>query len=152
MVHTTRRESGSKKRYTMHQPNEVAFGTIYLATGVRLHYAEQGDLTGEAIVFLHAYVDSWYWFSRVLTLLLPEYHAFAPDQRGHGDSERPECCYTVDDRNGVCGAPQTIMNPRERVESPSHGRDRWFEPAITHPGTGPYVLENDGVLCQKNGK
>src|SRR5215204_6504511 len=97
MVHTTRRYSGSKRRYTLHQPNDLAFGTIHLATGVRLHYAEQGDQTGDAIVFLHAYVDSWYWFSRVLPLLSPEYHAFAPDQRGHGDSDKPECCYTVDD-------------------------------------------------------
>jgi non-heme chloroperoxidase len=81
----------------MHQPNDVQFATIRLSTGPRLHYAERGDRTGQAIVFLHAYVDSWFWFSRVLPLLSPEYHAFAPDQRGHGDSDRPECCYTVDD-------------------------------------------------------
>jgi non-heme chloroperoxidase len=30
-------------------------------------------------------------------LLSPTYHAFALDQRGHGDSDMPECCYTVDD-------------------------------------------------------
>lgn len=81
----------------MHQPNDVQFATIRLSTGPRLHYAERGDPEGQAIVFLHAYVDSWFWFSRVLPLLSPEYHAFAPDQRGHGDSDRPECCYTVDD-------------------------------------------------------
>jgi non-heme chloroperoxidase len=33
----------------------------------------------------------------VLPLLSPEYHAFALTQRGHGDSDKPECCYTVDD-------------------------------------------------------
>ena len=27
----------------------------------------------------------------------PRYHAYALDQRGHGDSERPGCCYTIDD-------------------------------------------------------
>jgi non-heme chloroperoxidase len=27
----------------------------------------------------------------------PRYHAYALDQRGHGDSERPDCCYTVED-------------------------------------------------------
>ena len=70
---------------------------MHLATGLRLHYAERGDREGEAIVFLHGYSDSWYSFSRVLPLLSPEYHAFALTQRGHGDSERPECCYTVDD-------------------------------------------------------
>ena len=81
----------------MHQPNDVQLATVHLSTGLRLHYAERGDREGEAIVFLHAYVDSWFWFSRVLPLLSPEYHAFAPDQRGHGNSDRPVCCYTVDD-------------------------------------------------------
>jgi non-heme chloroperoxidase len=81
----------------MHQPNDVQFATTQLATGPSLHYAEQGDPTGEAIIFLHGYSDSWYSFSRVLPLLSPEYHAFALTQRGHGDSEKPECCYTLDD-------------------------------------------------------
>lgn len=81
----------------MHRPNHVGFATVRLATGPRLHYAEQGDTAGEAIVFLHAYADSWYSYGRVLPLLSPEYHAFAPDQRGHGESDKPECCYTADD-------------------------------------------------------
>jgi non-heme chloroperoxidase len=68
-----------------------------LSTGLRLHYAEQGDPTGEAIVFLHGYSDSWFSFSRVLPLLSPSYHAFALTQRGHGDSQKPECCYTPED-------------------------------------------------------
>ena len=81
----------------MHQPNDVEFATVHLATGPRLHYAEQGDPAGEAIIFLHAYADSWFSYSRVLPLLSPEYHAFVPDQRGHGDSDKPQCCYMVDD-------------------------------------------------------
>jgi non-heme chloroperoxidase len=81
----------------MHRPNDVQFPTAQLSTGLQVHYAEQGDPTGEAILFLHAYVDSWYSYSRVLPLLSTEYHAFAPDQRGHGNSEKPDCCYTADD-------------------------------------------------------
>jgi pimeloyl-ACP methyl ester carboxylesterase len=81
----------------MHRPNDVEFAKVHLATGLRLHYAEQGDREGEAIVFLHAYVDSWFSYSRVLPLLSPAYHTFAPDQRGHGESDRPQCCYTMDD-------------------------------------------------------
>jgi non-heme chloroperoxidase len=81
----------------MHQPNEVHIATTQLATGVRLHYAERGDREGEAIIFLHGYSDSWFSFSRVLPLLSPKYHAFALTQRGHGDSDKPECCYTPDD-------------------------------------------------------
>jgi non-heme chloroperoxidase len=82
----------------MNQPNGLEFATTPpLSTGVRLHYAERGDPTGEAIVFLHGYTDSWFSFSGVLPLLSPSYHAFALTERGHGDSDRPECCYTLDD-------------------------------------------------------
>jgi non-heme chloroperoxidase len=80
------------------QPNGIAFATTpLLSTGVRLHYAERGDRRGEAIIFLHGYSDSWFSFSRVLPLLSPEYHAFALTERGHGDSDKPECCYTLED-------------------------------------------------------
>jgi pimeloyl-ACP methyl ester carboxylesterase len=75
----------------------IQFATKPLEAGLRLHYAEQGDPMGEAIVFLHGYSDSWFSFSRVLPLLSAEYHAFALTQRGHGDSDKPECCYTPDD-------------------------------------------------------
>ena len=78
-------------------PPQLRFAAMRLTTGVRLHYAEQGDPTGEAIIFLHGYSDSWFSYSRVLPLLSPEYHAFALTQRGHGDSDKPECCYTPDD-------------------------------------------------------
>src|SRR5919202_4334054 len=87
-----------QRRQRMQQdPLQLRFATTQLTTGPRLHYAEQGDPTGEAIIFLHGYSDSWFSFSRVLPLLSPAYHAFAFSQRGHGDSGKPECCYTVDD-------------------------------------------------------
>ncbi len=46
---------------------------------------------------LHGYTDSWFSFSDLLRLLPARYRAFAFSQRGHGDSERPTCCYTMDD-------------------------------------------------------
>ena len=85
-------------RETMTQKDGIEFATTPpLSTGVRLHYSERGDPRGEAIVFLHGYSDSWFSFSRVLPLLSPSYHAFALTQRGHGDSDKPECCYTPHD-------------------------------------------------------
>jgi len=85
------------RRRVVQQPNDVHFATVSLSTDVTLHYAERGDREGEAIVFLHAYVDSWFSYGRVLPLLSPAYHAFAPDQRGHGDSDKPVCCYRAND-------------------------------------------------------
>lgn len=80
-----------------HPDPELRFATARLATGPRVHYAEQGDLAGEPIVFIHGWPDSWFSFSRVLAHLPTRCHAFAFDQRGFGDSERPACCYGIDD-------------------------------------------------------
>jgi non-heme chloroperoxidase len=88
---------GARGRQAGHQPNDVQYSTTQLATGVTLHYAERGDPTGEAIIFLHGYTDAWFSVSRVLPLLSPEYHASALTERGHGDLDKPECCYTLGD-------------------------------------------------------
>jgi non-heme chloroperoxidase len=74
----------------------VRFGTSRLAIGPQLHYAERGDSDGQTILFLHGWPDSWFSFSRVLALLPQHYHAFALDQRGFGDSERPDRGYGID--------------------------------------------------------
>jgi non-heme chloroperoxidase len=80
-----------------HAGRRLRFATSRLATGPQVPYAEQGDPGGETIVLLPAYADSWFSYSRVLPLLPTSDHAYTMDQRGHGDSERPACCYTVDD-------------------------------------------------------
>jgi len=89
--------AGAGRRRPIHKPTNAKFATAHLTTGLRLHYAEQGDREEKAIIFLHAYADSWFSYGRVLPLLSPAYHAFALDQRGHGDSDKPECCYAADD-------------------------------------------------------
>jgi pimeloyl-ACP methyl ester carboxylesterase len=73
------------------------FATAQLSTGVRLNYAEQGDAQGDPVLFLHGWPDSWFSFSRVLEELPPRVHAFVPDQRGFGDSERPGGRYRIDE-------------------------------------------------------
>ena len=76
---------------------EPRYSVASLPTGVRLRYAEQGDSSGRPLIFLHGYTDSSFSFSRVLPLLDPQYRAFALDQRGHGDSERPRRGYHLRD-------------------------------------------------------
>jgi pimeloyl-ACP methyl ester carboxylesterase len=80
------------------------FGTARLATGPALHYAEQGDPGGEAVLFIHGWPDSWFSFSRVLPRLPRRLHALVPDQRGFGDSDRPERGYSIDDLAGDAAA------------------------------------------------
>src|SRR3712207_3608974 len=81
---------------------QLRFATARLATGIQVHYAEQGDPAlragrGEPLVFLHGTGDSWFSFSRLLPLLPARYRAYAFSQRGHGDSERPAAGYALDD-------------------------------------------------------
>ena len=72
----------------------IEFREITLRTGVRLRYAEVGPRSGSPMLLLHGYSDSWFSFSRVLSLMPPELRLIIPDQRGHGDSERPTDGYT----------------------------------------------------------
>jgi non-heme chloroperoxidase len=70
---------------------------VELATGVTLKYLEQGSPNGIPVVFLHGYTDSHHSFDRNLPRFPRRFHVFAPDQRGHGDSSKPACCYTQSD-------------------------------------------------------
>jgi len=75
------------------------FRNVRLSTGVRLHYAEQGDTTStsEPIILLHGLSDSWFSFSLVLPLLSAQHRVYALDQRGHGNSDRPASGYHMRD-------------------------------------------------------
>lgn len=80
-----------------HAGPKLRFASTVLGTGPKVHYAEQGHPDGEAIVLVHGWPHSWYSFSPVLAMLPARYHAVAFDQRGFGNSERPACCYGIDD-------------------------------------------------------
>ena len=75
-----------------------------LSTGVTLRYVEQGERSGVPVVLLHAYADSWRSFELLLAHLPESVHAFAPSQRGHGDSDRPDDGYRPDDLVADLGA------------------------------------------------
>ena len=56
--------------------------------GVRLNYVEQG-MGDEMIVLAHGWSHASGVWREVLELLPKEYHAYALDHRGHGESEKP---------------------------------------------------------------
>jgi pimeloyl-ACP methyl ester carboxylesterase len=67
---------------------------VRLPNGTRLAYVETGNPDGEPLLLLHGYTDT----SRSWSLLVPHlarYRLLIPDQRGHGASDAPECCYSV---------------------------------------------------------
>jgi pimeloyl-ACP methyl ester carboxylesterase len=65
---------------------------IHLSNGIRLAYVEAGDPNGRPLLLLHGFTDSSRSFSPMVPLL-SRYRLLIPDQRGHGASDAPECCY-----------------------------------------------------------
>jgi pimeloyl-ACP methyl ester carboxylesterase len=78
-------------------PDAPRFGEVQLSTGIRMHFAEQGDAHGEPIILLHGYSDSWFSFSRVLAPLAQERRVYALDLRGHGKTDKPASGYHMRD-------------------------------------------------------
>ena len=70
---------------------------VQLKTGLRMHYVERGDPNGPPVILLHGYSDSWVSYMRVLPLIDQKYRVYIPDQRGHGESDRPASGYTFPD-------------------------------------------------------
>lgn len=68
---------------------------VHLGTGVDLRYVAQGDPAGVPVLLLHAWGESLGCFDRLTPLLPPAIRAFAMDQRGHGDSDKPAEGYSL---------------------------------------------------------
>jgi pimeloyl-ACP methyl ester carboxylesterase len=67
---------------------------VQLPNGVRLAYVELGNPKGPPLLLLHGWTDT----SRSWTILAPQlarYRVLIPDLRGHGNSDAPDCCYSL---------------------------------------------------------
>jgi pimeloyl-ACP methyl ester carboxylesterase len=57
--------------------------------GIRMHVAEAGQ--GPLVILCHGFPECWYsWRHQLSALATAGYHAVAPDQRGYGETDRPE--------------------------------------------------------------
>jgi len=57
--------------------------------GIRMHVAEAGD--GPLVVLCHGFPESWYsWRHQLVALAQAGFHAVAPDQRGYGQTDKPD--------------------------------------------------------------
>ena len=74
------------------QPRDIA-----LKTGVTLRYVEAGSRSAPPLILLHGLGDSKRSWSLMMPELAKTHRVFALDQRGHGGSSAPACCYTTTD-------------------------------------------------------
>jgi epoxide hydrolase A/B len=57
--------------------------------GIRMHIAEAGS--GPLVLLLHGFPESWYsWRHQLAALAEAGFHVVAPDQRGYGQTDKPE--------------------------------------------------------------
>src|SRR5262247_4787847 len=57
--------------------------------GLRMHIAEQG--AGPLVILCHGFPELWYsWRHQLPALAAAGYHVVAPDQRGYGQTDRPD--------------------------------------------------------------
>lgn len=72
------------------------FATVRVATGPQIHYAEQGSTEGKPILFCTDGRTPGSRSASVAALLPRRFHILIPDQRGFGNSERPDGSYGVE--------------------------------------------------------
>jgi pimeloyl-ACP methyl ester carboxylesterase len=68
--------------------------TVALANGQTLAYVPLGDPAGKPVVLIHGYTDSARDWVPLVPYLSPHLRLILVDIRGHGRSDKPECCYT----------------------------------------------------------
>jgi pimeloyl-ACP methyl ester carboxylesterase len=62
---------------------------LITANGIRMHVAEAG--AGPIVILCHGWPESWYsWRHQLVALAEAGFHAIAPDQRGYGQTDKPE--------------------------------------------------------------
>jgi len=135
-------------------------GSVQLPSGLQLHYVEQGRQEGQVVVLLHGYTDSYRSFDLVLPLLPRDVRVFALDQRGHGDSSRPDCCYAQSDfASDVVAFLDSQRIPRAVLVGHSMGSFIAQQVALEHPdrvqalvliGSAPTVRGNPVAAELKN--
>jgi len=76
---------------TLVQPSE---GEVKV-NGLRLHYFEWKGAGTRPLVLMHGLRDYAYYWQDGANRLLDDFHIFAPDQRGHGESEQAPGGYLV---------------------------------------------------------
>jgi pimeloyl-ACP methyl ester carboxylesterase len=104
--------------------------------GIELHVAEQG--TGPLVVLLHGFPEGWHSYRHQLPFLAAAgFRVVAPDQRGYGDSDRPEAIEAYDQVTlaaDVAGLIEALGEQQAVVVGHDWGAAVAWNTALLHPG------------------
>lgn len=96
-------------------------GRVRVATGIAVSFSVSGPPDGPAVVLLHPWLESRDAFSQVVPLL-PGMRVVAPDQRGHGGSDKPGGGYDLSSLAGdLLGLLDGLSIPSAVVVGASSG-------------------------------
>lgn len=118
--------------------------------GVALHFVKGG--TGESVVLLHGFPQTWYEWHRIMPALAERYTVIAPDLRGMGASSQPTTGY---DRKTVAEDIYQLVRHLglERVAIVGHdvGAPVGYAYAAAHPDDVRRLVTIEGAPQTKSG-
>lgn len=76
------------------RPLDAARHTVALPDGITLGYVQMGNPHGVPVVLIHGYTDSDLDWAPLVPYLSQDFRLVIVDLRGHGESSKPECCYS----------------------------------------------------------
>ena len=112
--------------------------------GINMHIAEQGE--GPLVILCHGFPECWYsWRHQLPALADAGYHVVAPDQRGYGQTDRPEeieAYHILELTGDIVGLVHALGEERATIV----GHD-WGAPVAWHCGLlRPDLFHTIGLL------
>jgi pimeloyl-ACP methyl ester carboxylesterase len=78
---------------------------------LQLNVLDWGGNSNRTLIFLHGLASSSHMFDLIAQELTTRYHVYAPDQRGHGLSDKPSTGYEFDNIAFDLDMLLTVLNP-----------------------------------------
>lgn len=104
------------------------------ANNIKINYIEQGA-GDEVIIFIHGYCGSLGNWREVLKRLPKEYHAYALDLRGHGQSDRSDSYQLADMVEDIYAFGRELAIGQFTYVGHSLGGKIGYQYALDHPKT-----------------
>ena len=93
LIATTAAAAAAPPRFNM-RPLDAARRIVALPDGISMAYVPLGNPRGTPVVLIHGYTDSDLDWTPLIPYLSKGFRLIVVDLRGHGESSKPECCYT----------------------------------------------------------